>query len=70
MNYNILKGKIVQNGFNQQSFAKEIGITEQALSEKLNFKKPFKQTEMENCRKVLSLSSEEMINIFFGTKVE
>lgn len=65
MDYNYLKGKIVENGHTFKSFAKKVGIAPQTFSNKLNKKVGFKQEEIKNISVILELNADEISRIFF-----
>ena len=64
-NYSKLKGKIVEKFLTQSNFAKEIGISNKSLSDKLNNKRDWTQRQIDNSCKVLGISSEEIPVYFF-----
>lgn len=66
MDYNYLRGKIVEKGYNQKEFSKQIGISSQNLSDKINGKIDFKQKEIQKISTILLLTPEEITRIFFN----
>lgn len=63
-----LKGKIVEKGFNQSKIAEEIGMNRSTMHRKIN-SGDFSVEEANSIRRVLQLSKEELIEIFFNDKV-
>ena len=61
-----LKAMMVRNGYTAEQLAKEIGMTPQSLSYKINNKREFTATEINNVSKALGLTLEEKEIIFFG----
>lgn len=60
------KAMMVRNGYTAEQLAKEIGMTPQSLSYKINNKREFTATEINNVSKALGLTLEEKEIIFFG----
>lgn len=60
------KVMMVRNGYTAEQLAKEIGMTPQSLSYKINNKREFTATEINNVSKALGLTLEEKEIIFFG----
>ena len=63
---NKLKGKIVENGFTITSLAKKIKTSKTTLSQKVNNKIKFSQTDMRTLSKVLCLTGDEIKDIFLN----
>lgn len=62
---NKLKGKMVEAGYSQLSLAKEIGMSRNTLSSKLNGKTPFNTDEIERiCDKLGIIDNAERAAIF------
>lgn len=69
MNYPELRASIARNGMTIRSISSEIGITEQALHNKLAGKAEFKNSEIKKIATLLSMSMEDVNNIFFDSVV-
>lgn len=65
-NSKLLKGKIVENGFIQESLAKELGISPKTLNYKLVGKREFKESEITKLKDALHLTKDEIFKIFFA----
>jgi hypothetical protein len=66
-----LRGVIRTKFGTQNNFAKVLGISENALSQKLNNKIEFKTSEIKRAIDILNISNEkEAFDIFFTEKVE
>lgn len=66
VNSNALKGAIIREGLTQVELAKFVKLTKQSLNYKILNKATFNINEVAIIRKVLNLSSEELISIFFA----
>lgn len=66
VNSNALKGAIIREGLTQVELAKFVKLTKQSLNYKILNKATFNINEVAIIRKVLNLSSEELIFIFFA----
>lgn len=66
VNSNALKGAIIREGLTQVKLAKFVKLTKQSLNYKILNKATFNINEVAIIRKVLNLSSEELISIFFA----
>lgn len=66
MNGNMLRGLIVAEGYNMQTFAKAIGISNVSLSYKLTGKRPFTIDEAKNIARLLRLTDNQVWTIFFA----
>jgi len=64
-NFQRLKGRIKEYYGNQTKFAKELGITKQALSRKLTSKTRFSFEELEFMIDTLHIKPSEIQDIFF-----
>lgn len=70
-NINKLKGKIVENGYRPKEFADAIGMCELTVRKKINDKKSdFSIIESLKVKKVLNLSTQDYLDIFFGSELE
>ena len=66
-----LRGVIRTKFGKQENFAKVLGMSENALSQKLNNKREFKTSEIKKAIDILNISNErEAFDIFFTEKVE
>lgn len=63
---NKLKAKIVENGFTITSLSKEIKMSKSLLSQKINNKIRFSQSDIKKIAKVLDLTGEEIKEIFLN----
>ena len=70
INYNKLKGRIVEICGTQGKFARAMGMSERTVSLKLSGKTPWKQTEIVKAAQVLELADEDIQSYFFTTKVQ
>ena len=66
MNTLELKAEIAKSGRTNRALARELGISEQALYNKIQGKTDFKNSEMKKLAEVLSLSRKDVNLIFFG----
>lgn len=66
MNYNFLKGKIVENFGTIDKYAIALGVSRQALSLKLSNKASFTQDQIFKSMSLLKLTSEEVVKAFFN----
>lgn len=64
MNLNLLKGKIVENGYTLSSLREELGISSTAITRKMQGKSEFKLSEVNKIKTLLNISNEETIKIF------
>ena len=65
-----LKAKIMEKGMNIQSLSKEMQLSANALSNKINNKKDFKVSEIWAIKDLFQLSNNDIISIFFAEKVD
>ena len=63
--YSKLRGRIVEKYGTQQAFAMEMGLSDVALSSKLNGHTYFKQTEIAKAVKALDIASGDVTSYFF-----
>ena len=65
-NINKLKGKIAENNYTMKKLSEELGITENTLRRKMNEESSeFTISESDSLRKMLNLTIEEFLNIFY-----
>lgn len=69
-NINKLKGKITENGYTIKTLASEVGLCETSLRRKINDKSDFTLSETLKVKDKLNLTSQDYLDIFFGTKLE
>lgn len=69
MNANLLRGYIISKGWKISDFRKQIGITETAFYRKSHGITEFTCSEISKIIQALELSSEEIMTIFFSSKV-
>ncbi len=70
-NVNKLNGKIAENGYSKQKFAKVLGISETTFRRKaLTEKSDFSISESLLIKDKLNLSNQDYLDIFFGPKLE
>lgn len=65
-NTNKLKAKIVEHNFTIMSLAKEIGISKTSLSQKINNKVRFSQSNIKDITRLLDLNGADVIDIFLN----
>lgn len=65
-NYSKLLGRIREKSGSQFMFAKAMGISEKSISQKLNNKLAWKQTEILKACEILEISNRE-IHLYFFT---
>ena len=68
--FSALIGKFTEAGFTRQTFAKELGISKNSMTNKLSGNYPFKVDEIAKACDVLDISSGEIGRYFFTEKVE
>jgi len=66
LDVNLLNASIVKNGFREETFGEQIGMSYQAWRRRRNGETEFTLTEIENVRKALNLNQKELYSIFFG----
>lgn len=69
MNANELKGQIVANGYNIQSFCETCGFVRSTFDRKLNGTSDFTRDEVERIMTTLGLTWDQTRNIFFAKEV-
>ncbi|WP_296114994.1 DUF739 family protein [uncultured Anaerococcus sp.] len=72
MNYDYSKllGKITEIFGTRYNFAEAMDLSERSISNKLNNKVPWKQTEISKALKILSIDPKEIQDYFFKYKVQ
>lgn len=65
MNTNLLIYAIGKKSLSMKNFAKKIGLTEQSLVDKMSGKSSFLLGEVKVAQKVLNLSDEDVLAVFF-----
>lgn len=65
-NTNKLKGKIAENGFTAEGFAKAMGMTYHKWYNKLRGTTQFSTADVKKAADVLNLTDAEIITIFFA----
>jgi transcriptional regulator with XRE-family HTH domain len=66
VNINRLAGKIRENRLTQKLIARRLDLSEQSLSRKMRGKARFYVDEVEQMARMLSLTKDEMLEIFFN----
>lgn len=69
-NYSALLGKITEVFGTQAKFSNAIGLSEHSVSQKLNGKIEWKQSEMEHACKLIGANTSEIPKYFFTIKVQ
>lgn len=69
-NYSALLGKIVEKYGTQARFSDAIGISEHSISQKLNGKTEWKQSEMDLACRLMGISKDDIPKYFFTVKVQ
>lgn len=69
MNANELRGKIVANGMNVGSFCERFDFNRSTFDRKLSGLSEFNRNEIERIVHALSLSPDDIRNIFFADEV-
>jgi cob(I)alamin adenosyltransferase len=68
--YSKLRGRIVEKYGTLDSFAKAVGMSAHSLSNKMNNRKYWKQTEIAKALKLLSIPEAKMNDYFFAEKIQ
>lgn len=68
--YNKLRGRIIEKYGSQGEFAKAMNWSERTLSNKLNGRIPWKQTDICTAIKLLDLTEDDIQEYFFSIKVQ
>lgn len=66
MDFEKLNKRIKKSGLKQEYIAEKLGISRQSLHKKLTGRSQFKQKEVFELSKLLHLSCEESMSIFFN----
>ncbi len=69
MNFNLLRAKIVEMGYNMKTFSKATGINRVSLYRRLSGEVEFDRKEIDVISNVLSLNSDQIFEIFFARQV-
>lgn len=69
-NINKLKGKIIENGYSIKTLASEIDVCEATLRRKINGDVVVSIEESLEIKAKLNLTTEDYIDIFFGSRLE
>ena len=69
MKENLRRAKIVEKGFNIDSFCKEVGFVRSTFDRKLTGQNEFDRSEIQKIVDVLELTDDEIRNIFFARVV-
>ena len=69
-NYSKLKGRIIEKFGTMQAFSKEVKISSQSLSYKLNNKVDWRQSEIAKAMKLLEIPFNEVDLYFFNESVQ
>lgn len=65
-----LKAVIIEKGMLQEQVAMQLGMTSATFNYKVNNKTEFKASEIKKLFKILQLTTDEIIAIFFADEVE
>ena len=63
--YNILKEKIREKKLSYKKLSEKMRISESGLNKKMNRKNFFTQAEIYELKKMIELSNDELVQIFF-----
>ena len=66
----VLNSKINSSGYKKSFLAEQLGISKQALSQKLAGQHEFKSNQIQILCKYLGIAPKEMKDIFFAEKVD
>lgn len=69
MNMDDLNAEIARHGYTKPQLAKRMGISKKRLYSRLNGDTTFKQEEIQDIAKILELSEEKIMSIFFAELV-
>lgn len=70
MSKNKLKAAMALKGETQKALAEKLGMKTASLNYRINGRVPFKANEIERLAKILGLTGEEIITIFFSNEVD
>ncbi len=65
MNINLLKSKIIENGYTQKSLANNMDMSVNTLNKKLLLQSSFTVGDVKKFKELLNLSVDDVNNIFF-----
>lgn len=65
-NTNLFKSILIMKGITMRAVAEDCGMGRQSLSLKVNNHRPFTQVEISRISKILCLSDDQVISVFFG----
>ncbi len=65
MNINLLKSKIIENGYTQKTLANKMEISVNTLNKKILLQSSFTVGDLKKLKELLDLSIEDINNIFF-----
>ena len=65
-----LRALLIENNLTSEDVAKELGISKQSFSMKLNNKREFKSSELNKLVVLLNLTDKDFLPIFFVFRVE
>ncbi len=66
MNINLLKSKIIENGYTQKTLANKMDISVNTLNKKILLQSAFTVGDLKKLKKLLDLSTDDVNNIFFN----
>lgn len=69
MKRNELNAEMARNEYSIKELARAINISESTLKKRLAMRTEFTRKELNKIRRVLNLSNDRFIDIFFGTEV-
>lgn len=69
-NYSKLNGRIVERFGSQARFAEAMGISEHSISQKVNNKTTWKNTEIHKACELLGIQNSEVGQYFFNREVQ
>lgn len=69
-NVNKFKAKMIENNYNFKSLSTDVELCETSLRRKVSGKSDFTLNESLKVKDKLHLSSQDYLDIFFGTKLE
>lgn len=70
VNTDKLNSVIKEKGYTKESIARRLGISRQSLSNKINNKTPFRDTESLYLKELLELSDVQFVSIFFVSEFD
>ena len=69
MNILKLKARIIEEGYSIRTLAKPLGIKDATLYKKVSGKVQFTMRELQILKKILHLSNDEFVDIFFSIEM-